>query len=300
MKAFLERIKEGEVLVCDGGMGTLLMDRGLEPGTCPEAINISEPEIIEEIAGLYLDAGADLVQTNTFGGSPMKLGDFGLDEECERINVRAVSAAKKVLQGKAYVLGTCGPSGKILKPYGDTDPETLSEGFERQIAALVEAGVDGVCVETMMDLQEAAIAVMATRRVSSDIPIIATMTFDETPKGFFTMMGTGIREAAGTLEASGANVVGSNCGNGIEAMTKIAREFKEVTKLPIIIQSNAGIPETKDGNLFYPETPDVFGKKIPVLLVHGVSIVGGCCGTTPDHVKAIKKAVDFFGEVKKE
>lgn len=298
MKAFLERLTSGEVLVSDGGMGTLVMGRGLEPGACPEAINIDEPEILEEIAEMYLGAGADLVQTNTFGGSPMKLADFGLEDECERVNVKAVSIVKNVVQGKAYVLASCGPSGKILKPYGDTDPETLSVGFQRQIAALVEAGADIICVETMMDLQEAGIAVMAARRVSPTIPIVATMTFNETPKGFFTMMGTGIREAAGTLEQCGANVVGSNCGNGIEAMTKIARDFKEVTKLPVIIQSNAGIPETKEGKLFYPETPEFFGKKIPVLLVHGVSIVGGCCGTTPQHIKAVRKAVDFFGQMK--
>lgn len=294
MKPLLERLSNAEMLVGDGAMGTMLFRRGLQAGDCPEALNLTNPEILEEIARLYYDAGADIIQTNTFGGSPLKLAEYKLDDKTEEINTKAVECVRKAVGANAYVSGSCGPSGRLLKPYGDTDQQQLYESFELQIKALADAGVDIICVETMTDLSEATIAVQTAKKSAPKIPVMATMTFDKTPNGFFTVMGVNIAQAAQGLQEAGADIVGSNCGNGIENMILIAREFKKVTSLPILIQSNAGLPELKNGELVYAETAEFFAQKIQEIRDIGVSIIGGCCGTTPDHIRAIKNVVESF------
>jgi 5-methyltetrahydrofolate--homocysteine methyltransferase len=295
MKAFLDRLRDGEVLVGDGAWGTQLMARGLEAGESPESINLSRPEVLAEVAALYVEAGADLITTNTFGGSSLRLAVHGLDESTEEINHAAVDAIAPVTDGRAYVSGSVGPTGKILEPYGDTAPAVMAEAFARQTAALVDAGVDLICIETMIDLREAVLAVEVARNASSTIPIITTMTFDPTPRGFFTTMGNSVVEACEALVAAGADAVGSNCGHGIETMTGIAAEFIEHATVPVIIQSNAGLPEHVDGELVYPETPEFVADRVGRLLDLGVRIIGGCCGTTPDHIRAIRTAVDARG-----
>lgn len=290
----LERIKSGEVLVGDGAMGTMLMERGLKPGDPPEFLNLTHPEIVREIASLYLNAGADIIQTNTFGGSPLKLSFYALEGKTEEINRNGVRAARAVVKDHAYISGSCGPSGKFLKPYGDIEPEEMYHNFERQIRALIDAGVDTLCIETMTDLNEIRCAIKAAKTISPDTPVMATMTFDITPRGFYTVMGVSIQDAARELEQAGADIIGSNCGNGIENMVKIAQEFKHYTELPIVIQSNAGIPEIRNATTEYPETPEFMAKKAKGLLSIGVSIIGGCCGTTPEHIKALRAMVDAF------
>jgi 5-methyltetrahydrofolate--homocysteine methyltransferase len=292
MEPFLERLKVGEVIVADGAMGTMLFQRGLKVGGCPESLNLSNSQILEEVAQLYFDAGAEIIQANTFGASPMKLLEYGLEDKTEEINENAVAAVKRIVGDRAYVSGSCGPSGRILKPYGDTEPEELTRGFERQLNSLVGAGVDVVCIETMTDLREAILAIEAVKAVSPLTPVMATMTFDETPRGFFTIMGVGIEETLAGLQESGADVIGSNCGNGIEKMIEIASVFTKLSPLPIIIQSNAGRPETREGQLCYTESPDFFAEKTMELIDIGVSIIGGCCGTTPEHIREIRKVVD--------
>jgi 5-methyltetrahydrofolate--homocysteine methyltransferase len=292
MRAPLERLRAGEVLVGDGAWGTQLMARGLVPGESPEAFALDRPELLAEIAGLYVEVGVDLVTTNTFGGSPLRLAAHGLEARCEEINRAAVEAIRTVVSGRALVSGSVGPCGAILKPYGEADPELVAEGFRRQIGALVDAGADLICIETMIDLAEARLAVAAARACSADIPIIATMTFDATPRGFYTTMGSTVAGACAALAEAGADIVGSNCGNGIATMVAIAREFARHSTLPIAIQSNAGLPEHRDGALVWPETPEHFAESVPELLDLGVRIIGGCCGTGPEHVRAIRAAVD--------
>lgn len=292
MEFILDRLEQGEVLVADGAMGTMLLEKGVQPGECPASVNLKNPEVLEEIARLYLLAGADIIQTNTFGASPMVLSDYGLVDETEEINQRAVFYVREVVGDRAYIAGSCGPSGRILKPYGEAEPDTLYRGYVRQMRALLSAGVDIMCIETMVDLKEATLAIKAAKSVSPQTPVIATMTFDETPRGFFTVMGVGIEAAAAGLQEARADIIGSNCGNGISNMVKIAREFKRATTLPVIIQSNAGLPETKGDTLTYPETPEFFAEKTQELIDAGVSIIGGCCGTTPEHIRAVKKVVD--------
>jgi 5-methyltetrahydrofolate--homocysteine methyltransferase len=168
----------------------------------------------------------------------------------------------------------------------------VCDSFRRQIRALCESGVDVICVETMIDLAEATLAVKAAKDISPDTPVMATMTFDATPKGFFTVMGVNVEQAASGLRAAGADIVGSNCGNGIENMVRIAAEFVRHTDLPLLIQSNAGLPEMKGGELVYGETPEFMADKARELVALGVSIIGGCCGTTPEHIAALRRMLD--------
>ena len=290
----MERINSGEVLLGDGALGTILIQRGLKAGECPDKWNIEKPEILEEIAKLYIDAGSDIISSNTFGGHPLKLEQYSLQDKTEEINKAGINAIRDAVKDKAYLAASCGPCGKLLKPYGDADPEVVFDGYERQVSALVEEGVEVIYFETMIDLAEAVLGVKAARSVAPDIPVCATMTFDCTPKGFFTVMGNTVEQAAKKLEEAGADVVGSNCGNGIENMTRIAGEFKKYSTLPIMIQSNAGLPIVRGDVLEYPETPEFMAEKIKEILDIGVNVIGGCCGTTPQHIAAFRKIMDIY------
>jgi 5-methyltetrahydrofolate--homocysteine methyltransferase len=296
MAGILDRIRSGEVLVGDGAWGTQLMARGLRPGDCPEALNRSNPEILAEVAQLYVDAGADYITTNTFGGSPLNLASYGLEDAAEELNRLAVEAIRPLTDGRAVVLGSVGPTGRILTPYGDTEPDVVAETFLRQIGALARAGAEVICVETMIDLREAVLAVEAAREVAPETPVFATMTFDLTPRGAFTTMGVSVEQACKGLAAAGADAIGSNCGNGVDKMVEIAGEFAAHTGLPIVIQSNAGLPEHVDGELVYPESPEYMAARVGKLLGLGVKVIGGCCGTWPEHVRAIRAAVDTLSK----
>lgn len=292
MKLLLARIRQGETLLADGAMGTVLLGVGLKPGGCPESLNLDQPELIEQIARQYFDAGAEIIQTNTFGASPLKLAGYGLADRTGEINRSAVQAVRRVVGEKAYVFACCGPSGKLLKPYGDTEPDIVARSFERQLRALVAAGIDAVNFETMIDLSEAEIAVKAAKSVAPDLTVIATMTFQPTKRGLFTIMGNTIAETAQRLIAAGADVVGSNCGNGIEQMVEVSREFRKAGTVPVSIRPNAGVPRLVAGMPVYPETPEFMAARIPDLVSAGVSIIGGCCGTTPEHIRAFRAALD--------
>ena len=292
MQPILQRVRRGDILLADGAMGTMLLQRGLEPGACPEEVNLSRPKLLEEIAGLYLEAGADIIETNTFGGSPLKLAQYRLEDKTNQINQAAVRAVRDVVGDRAYVAGCCGPSGRMLKPYGDADPDDVYDSYVTQLESLIGAGVDCICIETMIDLAEATLAVKAAKAVSPATPVTATMTFDATPRGFFTVMGVSVEAAASGLAEAGADLVGSNCGNGIERMIEIAAEFRTHSRVPLIIQSNAGLPEMKDGAPVYGESPTFMADKARALVTGGVSIIGGCCGTTPEHIRSLRQMVD--------
>jgi 5-methyltetrahydrofolate--homocysteine methyltransferase len=291
VRGLLEGIGSGEVVLADGGLGTMLIERGLRAGQCPEALVLEQPDLLAEIGSLYLESGAEVITTNTFGASPLKLKSYGLDGEAETINRRAVEILRGVAADRALVAGSVGPCGAILKPYGDADESDVLASFERQIRALAQAGADVVFVETMIDLREAVLAVQAAKSVAPDLPVSATMTFDRTPRGYFTIMGTTVEQAAAGLEEAGADVVGSNCGIGIDAMVEVAAEFRRHSRLPVLVQANAGLPEQRGGRVAYPETPEFTAARVPALVKLGVSVIGGCCGTTPDHIRAMRDAV---------
>jgi len=292
VRTLRDRLRAGDVLVGDGGWGTMLMARGLQPGEPPESLTLASPGVIEEVARLYLEAGADLVTTNTFGGSPLRLRAFGLEARTDEINRAAVEALRRAVGTRALVSASIGPRGHLREPYGDVSAADLAESFARQARALASAGVDAFCVETMTDLEEARLAVEAARAAAPGTPVIATMTFERSRRGFFTVMGASVEQAAQVLAAAGADLVGSNCGNGIDTMVEVARAFRAVTAAPLAIQANAGLPESHDGALVYPEPPEQFAAAVPALLEVGVRLIGGCCGTTPAHVRAIRTAVD--------
>ncbi|MCU0235956.1 MAG: homocysteine S-methyltransferase family protein [Acidobacteria bacterium] len=285
------RAAAGEVLLADGAIGSLLLGRGLAPGAAPESLNLSAPHVLEEIAGLYLEAGAEIVQANTFGASPLKLAHYGLEGKAQAINEGGVAAVRRAVGERAWVAASCGPSGRILKPFGDTDEERMFSSFREQMRAVIGAGADVVCVETMSDVNEARLAVQAARSVSATIPVMATMTFEATPRGFFTIMGVSIARACRELAAAGADMLGSNCGNGSAQMVVIAREFRKATSLPLVIQANAGVPELRQGRVQYPESPEFMAAMAVEMRAAGATVIGGCCGTTPEHTRAMRRAL---------
>jgi 5-methyltetrahydrofolate--homocysteine methyltransferase len=287
----LARLARGARVIGDGAWGSMLLERGLPAGQPPERWVLERPEEIARLAGEYLEAGAEIITTNTFGASPSRLGLHGLADRLVDINTRAVEIAHAAVGNAAFVSGSVGPCGLLLKPYGPADPAEIRDGFRRQVAALAGAGADAICIETMIDVAEAELAVAAAREAAPALPVIATMTFDLTPRGAFTMMGTCVAEAAARLEAAGAATIGANCGAGVDEMIAVAREFTAATRCPIAVRPNAGLPERRDGRLVYLDTPDRFARAAAVLFDLGVSLVGGCCGTTPAHIAAVVKAV---------
>jgi 5-methyltetrahydrofolate--homocysteine methyltransferase len=292
MENILDRLQRGEVIVGDGALGTMLMQRGLKSGEPPESFNTLRPQVLEEIASLYLEAGSEIVSTNTFGASPLRLQQFSMEKDTEILNHNAVEAVRRAVGNRAYVSGSIGPSAKMIKRSGDSSTEEIFASFKQQSAALLEAGVDLICIETMTDAAEAVLAIGAVRSLNPKIPIMATITFGKTPRGYFTIMGNSIKDSVSMIQNAGADIVGSNCGNGTDAMIEIACEFRKYTSGPVAIQSNAGLPSSCEGILIYPETPEYFSKKAAELIDLGVQIIGGCCGTTPDHIRALRKIVD--------
>ncbi len=290
MEPFLERLRRGPALLGDGAWGTMLFERGLPVGDAPERVCLERPGLLSEIAALYLEAGAEVVTTNTFGASPVRLVLHGLEDWLEDICRTAVVAVRRAAGERAFVSGSIGPTGKLLAPLGDLDPATAEAGFRRQAAALAAAGADLLCVETMTDLAEAALAVRAAREAAPGVPVIASMSFEATRRGFFTVMGVSPARAAARLETAGAVVVGANCGEG-DAMPGIARELKQHCDLPVSVRPNAGLPTLVNGVLVYPETPEAMAARVPRLLEAGVRLIGGCCGTTPAHVAAMRDAL---------
>jgi 5-methyltetrahydrofolate--homocysteine methyltransferase len=288
---FRERIASG-VLIGDGGWGALLGERGLPPGAAPERWTLEHPELIAEIARAYVDAGAQLVTTNTFGGSRMRLRQHRLEDRFDEINRRAIEIVREAIGTRAFVNASIGPTGRLLAPLGDAEPEDVARAFAEQARVLVDAGADVICIETMTDLGEAELAVRAVRSISASIPIIASMTFDITPRGPFTVMGVSVVQAAAALTAAGATLVGANCGAGVEEMRIVAEAFVACATVPVAIQPNAGLPERRDGELFYRETPELFAAGVAAIAALGARVVGGCCGTTPAHIGELRKRIE--------
>ena len=285
----LQRL-DNEVLIFDGATGTYLQQHGLESGGCPELMNADAPDTIRQMARDYFDAGADLVLTNTFGGTKFRLQHYDAQDRVSELNSLAAEHAKSQAGPSQFVAGSVGPTGEFIEPLGPVSEPEMYDAFAEQIIALEQGGADAVMIETQMVLNEAQIAIKATRE-NTDLVVMSTMVFDKGPRGFFTMWGTTPEDAAKGLREAGADVVGSNCGNGIDKMTEIAEQMRSVVDCPIIIQSNAGIPAYKSGEIIYPESPDYMAERYKMLAEIPVQMLGGCCGTTPDHIRALVEAV---------
>ncbi len=293
----LDRLGRGETLISDGATGTYLQGHGLEPGGCPEAFNVSHADVVRGMAREYFGAGADMVLTNSFGGTRFMLGKYGLADKVSEFNRLAAAHARGEAPEGRYVVGSVGPTGEFLEPLGELSEAEMLDGFAEQIDALVAGGVDGVVVETMTALEESALAIRAAREFSAQGPagltVMATMTFDIGPRGFFTMMGVTPERAVKELQDAGADIVGANCGNGIEVMVDLARELRAATDAPLLVHCNAGIPAVQRGEIVYPESPEFMARGFRTLVEDvGVNIVGGCCGTGPAHVRALRAYID--------
>lgn len=284
---FMVVLKE-RTLVLDGAMGTMLQERGLKPGQSPEEMNLTMPEVVAGVHQAYLDAGADILVTNSFGGSREKLSHYGLEGRLDEINAASVQIAKKVAGDKAFVAASIGPTGRFVEPVGDLTFDQMTDIFREQAKALIDAGADLITLETFLDIKEIRAAVIAIRELSQTIPVIAMLTFDNNGR---SVLGTSPEAAAITLEAVGADIVGSNCGLGVDGIYDILAAMRTVTALPLISQANAGLPLLVDGNTVFPGTPEEMTAYHDRLIALGVRIIGGCCGTTPAHIKAMKAAL---------
>lgn len=286
-----EALRTGKIFVSDGAWGTFLQKKGLKAGECPEIWNITHRTDVLDIAKSYIDAGADMIETNSFGGTSFKLGLYGHANKVAEINKAAAEISRKAAGPDKYVLGSIGPTGKILMT-GEVTPDELYDAFKEQAIALEQGGANAIVIETMTDIEEAKIAVLACAE-NTKCEIICTMTFDKSGENsFHTMMGVSPTQMVEELVESGVSIIGANCGNGIKDMIGIVKEFRSANKdIPLLIHANAGAPIYKDGETFFPESPEQMAEFVKQLIAAGANIIGGCCGTTPEHIRKIAEIV---------
>lgn len=280
-------LAETPVLI-DGAWGTELQKQGLKAGESPEALNLERPEVVEAVAKAYVDAGSKIIITNTFGGTIFMLERHGLADKVEEINRIGAEISKRAAGERARVFASLGPSGKMLM-MGDVTEEELYAAFEQQACALAAGGADGLVVETMADLEEATVALRAAK--STGLPVCVSMIYDSGAELDRTMMGTTVEDATKALTDAGADIIGSNCGQGIEGFVKLAARMKAATDRPIWIKGNAGLPEMIDGKTVYKTQPEDFARFARPLLDAGADFIGGCCGTSPAFIRALKAAL---------
>ena len=284
MRNFSEEIGES-ILILDGAMGTQLQEKGiLKTGDCPDYLNVTHPKEISEIHKSYLNAGADIIVTNTFGANPIKLSEFGLEDKVYEINFQAVKIAKSVVKDKGFVSLSVGPTGKFIEPVGDVSFDYMNDVFKKQVKPAIDAGVDLFSLETFMDIKELKAAIVAIRELT-DKPIIAMMTFAEDGR---TILGTSPEVFARTVEVMDVDVIGANCSVGPNLLNEFVKRMANATDKPLIIQPNAGIPRLVDGKTIFPVGPEEFASYTDDFKEYA-AIVAGCCGTSPDHIKLLAK-----------
>jgi 5-methyltetrahydrofolate--homocysteine methyltransferase len=288
--SIFELIKERTVLL-DGGMGTELIRHGFPQGACPESWNVENPEAVKKIHQSYYEAGSDVVLTNSFGGNKIKLDAHGQGERCYELNEAAARIANEVKPAGRFVAGSMGPTGKFLKPQGEfTEPE-FEAAYAEQARGLAAGKVDFLLIETQYDLKEALCALRGAR-AACDLPVFVTMTFNHTPRGFFTLMGNGVAQCLKDLETSRVPVVGANCTLNSEEMTDLVKIMRELTPLPLIAQANAGKPSlSTGGEVTYSQGLEEYVRFIPKMIKNGAGLVGGCCGTNPDYIRRMAKII---------
>jgi 5-methyltetrahydrofolate--homocysteine methyltransferase len=291
MGKITDKIKQGKIMISDGAWGTFLQQKGLKIGECPEEWNLTHPDEVLDIAKSYIDAGADMIETNSFGGTRFKLEKFGLADKVFELNKAAAEISRKAADDK-FVLGSVGPTGKILM-MGDVTEEEMYEAFKEQAVGLEAGGADAIMIETMSDLDEAILAIRAAKE-NTGCEVFCTMTFEKTVTGEFrSMMGVSPTEMVQILIDAGAELIGANCGNGIAGMVGIVEEIRKANPdIPILVHANAGMPVYQDGETVFPEKPEEMAALVPKIIAAGANVIGGCCGTTPEHICKLRSVVN--------
>jgi len=295
-KSLRERIGQG-VFLLDGAMGTQLFARGVEVGVCNDYLNVKSPDVVCEVHRAYLNAGSDAVLTNTFGANRVALKRYGLADQAQRINQAGARIARRAAGDRKYVLGDIGPSGEFLEPLGTLKAQELKDAFAEQARALLAGGVDGLIIETMTALDEIAVAIEAARSVCGDLPVFASMSFDRAGIDFKTMMGVDVESAVSRIVSLGVDAVGFNCGTAtldeyVELAERLASAARSVSGDTLVFaEPNAGRPELVDGQAVYRVSPEDFAAAARMIHLAGVNIIGGCCGTGPEHVQAMARAL---------
>lgn len=277
----------GGPLISDGAWGTQLQALGLEPGVIPDSWNLLHPERVQQVAQGYVDAGSQVILTNTFRANAITLGEAGLAAEVEAINRAGVEISVRAAAGRALVFASIGPTGKMLM-MGEVSPEAAKTAFAAQAAALAEAGANAILIETMSDVEEAKLALEAAKQTG--LPVIVSFAFDTGKNKDRTMMGTTPEMAAQEMEAAGADALGANCGAGVENFVAVCGRLRAACALPIWIKANAGLPQIKDGQVAYSTSAEYFASHYAALVEAGASFVGGCCGTSPEFIAALVRA----------
>ena len=288
-KNFIDQLKH-KTLIFDGGMGTMLMEAGQASARSPVLLNVEQPDLVAEIHRRYYEAGADVVIANTFGGNPLKLAADGFEQQMEQLNRQGALLARRACPPGKFVAGDIGPSGKMLMPLGDISPEDMEHNYFQQAEVLIEGGVDLIAIETMYSLEEALTAVSGARR-AGDVLLLASMTFTRTKNGFFTMMGESIAQCTAALEKAGANMLGANCTLNSSDTIGLTEALRASTRLPLLIQPNAGKPVTRQGVTRYEQSPSEFAADAVKIKAAGADMIGGCCGTTPEFIRAVKEQI---------
>ena len=293
MRIISEQIKSEKILLSDGAWGTFLQIEGLQLGECPEVWNIEKRDTVLKIAKSYIDAGSDMIGTNTFGGNKIKLNHYGFGSRSYELNRAGAEISREAAGDKKLVIGSIGPSGKMLI-MGDVTEEELYDSFADQIKGLTDGGVDALCIETFYDIKEAEIALRAARE-NSDLEVILTFSFDKNFDGSYkTMMGFSPKAIVEHFEKK-VDFIGTNCSIGFEDMIGIVKEMREINSIiPILVHANAGIPIVLGGEVKYPDTPKIMADLTPKLIEAGANLIGGCCGTTPEHISLINEAINKF------
>jgi len=281
-----ERIRDRGLLL-DGAMGTELQRKGLPAGTPPDLWNLQNPEAVKEVHASYVEADSDAISANTFGSSPLRFAAHKSSESWEIVTRRGIALAREAAKGRALVAGDIGPSGFLLAPHGPTTDEEVERSFAAQAKVMDEEGVDFFIAETFFSLQEILLATRAIRSVSAR-PFFLSMTFEKWRRGFFSIMGDPIVAAMNAMAETGAAAVGANCSLSSADMIEAAEEIRRAVPIPVIIQPNAGQPQVTPEGTFYPETAETFAENIQKIRALGVEIVGGCCGTRPETIAAIR------------
>lgn len=289
-ESIFDLIEERTVLL-DGGMGTELIRLGFPQGACPESWNVEKPEVVKKIHKSYFDAGSDVVLTNSFGGSKIKLSSHGLEKRCYELNLAAATIANETKPEGKFVAGSMGPTGKFLQPQGEFTEEEFEEAYAEQAKGLAEGKVDFLLIETQYDLKEAFCALRGSRK-STDLPIFVTMTFNLHPRGFFTLMGNSAAQCIEELEKEDVPVLGTNCTLNSAEMADLIKVMREKTTLPLLAQANSGKPSlSAEGEVSYSQGLEDYVRYIPQIIENGANLIGGCCGTNPDYIKKMAEII---------